>query len=468
MAFRNGRRRAHVSVRERPYLYEHMFVTQITEAAATAATEERPLYELEREIGELAAHINAATCRWLGLVAEFDRRGGHERWGFASCSSWLAWSCSLDGRAAREQVRVARRLEELPRVREAFASGRLSYSKVRALARGADAQVEAELLELAEHATAAQLERIVAGYRRATAADPAQRAVERRHLNLRWDDEGCLSVRGVLPAEEGALLMRAIEIARTSLNEERKRSQDPTTPPPGSADALVTVAETVIGCGAGEAKGGDRHLVVVHVDAESIGADDDAVGAGELEDGAPLSGETVRRLACDAAVVSLVERGGRPVSVGRKTRSIPPSLDRALRSRDRCCRFPGCERTRHVDAHHIQHWARGGETSLSNLVRLCRHHHRLVHEGGFSVERRGERVVFLRPDGKAIPEAPQSPPGSMRSCVRAADVVIPPADGQPLAPRSRGEPMDLDLTVWGLADLQGRRLARSRPAEMAI
>jgi hypothetical protein len=191
-------------------------------------------------------------------------------------------------------------------------------------------------------------------------------------------------------------------------------------------------------------------------------------GGGELEEGAPLSGETVRRLACDAAIVSLVERGSRPVSVGRKTRSIPPSLDRALRSRDRCCRFPGCERTRYVDAHHIEHWARGGKTSLSNLVRLCRHHHRLVHEGGFSVESRGERVAFLRPDGKVIPEAPEPPTGSARSCLPAADAVAPAGDGEPLAPWSRGESMDLDLTVRGLADLQGRRLARSRPAEIAI
>ena len=104
---------------------------------------------------------------------------------------------------------------------------------------------------------------------------------------------------------------------------------------------------------------------------------------------------------------------------------------------------------------------------MSNLVRLCRFHHRLVHEGGFSVERRGERIVFLRPDGKAIPEAPGVPRGSIRSCVRAADVVTAAPDLGSLAPRSRGEAMDLGLTVLGLADLQGRRSARSRPAEMA-
>ena len=102
--------------------------------------------------------------------------------------------------------------------------------------------------------------------------------------------------------------------------------------------------------------------------------------------GSRLAAETARRLACDAGIVALLHRGGRALDVGRKTRSIPPALRRALSARDRGCRFPGCDRAR-VDAHHIEHWARGGETSLENLVHLCRHHHGLVHEGGFAVER---------------------------------------------------------------------------------
>jgi hypothetical protein len=405
------------------------------------------LGEIERRIGRLAADINAATCRWLLLVAEFDRRAGHERFGFVSCASWLAWRCSLTGRAAREQLRVARCLSGLPRIRAAFETGRLSYSKVRALTRVAEVSMEAELLELAEHASAAQLERIVRGYRRATTND-AVLAQERRHLSTRWEEDGTLSVRGSLPGEEGALLLKALEIAHAELREEdladaaadgRERSSIPRRT---NADALLALAESAIASGVRPAAGGDRHQVVVHVDVAAQEANPGDAG-GTLADGVTIAPETTRRLACDASVVTLVERAGEPVSVGRKTRTVPPSLRRALRSRDGGCRFPGCERDRYVDAHHIEHWARGGETSLDNLVELCRHHHRLVHEGGFSVELRGAELVFRRPGGRIIEATPRLP---------AAQALAGSRDGaaDPF-PLSAGESMDLDLAVWGLA-----------------
>ena len=167
------------------------------------------------------------------------------------------------------------------------------------------------------------------------------------------------------------------------------------------------MADTLL---AGDAAGrsGDRHQVVVHVDAAALR---DAEGESELADGTPIAAETARRLACDAAIVPLIERAGRPLSVGRKTRSIHPALRRALQSRDRGCRFPGCTSTCSVDAHHIEHWANGGATSLDNLVQLCRHHHRLLHEGGYSVTKSGAGFVFRRPDGREIRRAPRPPRG---------------------------------------------------------
>ena len=92
---------------------------------------------------------------------------------------------------------------------------------------------------------------------------------------------------------------------------------------------------------------------------------------------------------------------------GRKTRTIPPAIRRALNSRDGGCRFPGCTHQRYVDAHHIEHWADGGETKLSNLVTLCRLHHRLVHEGEILIE---------------------TPPGAVRWSRRCHNVVIHPRD----------------------------------------
>ena len=407
---------------------------------------------LEREISQLAADISAATCRWLLLAAEFDRRGGHEAYGFVSGASWLAWRCSLTARATREQLRVGRKLSELPAIREAFGSGRLSYSKVRALTRVAEPEMEEHLLELAEEATAAQLERIVRGYRRATSEDEIA-ARERRFFSTRWEDDGTLTVRGSLPADEGALLRKALEIARESLRADNEALDEEAAPsPPNDADALIALGETVIAGGVAAASGGDRHQVVLHVDLEGGGSP----GRATVDDGVSIAPEVARRMGCDASVVTMIERGGAPVSVGRKTRSIPPSIRRALRSRDDGCQFPGCDRDRFVDAHHVQHWAHGGDTALENLVQLCRHHHRLVHEGGFSVERVGAQFEFRRPDGQLIDSVAPDAVGSVSGCVNAGRMGGRSADGCTAAPRSAGARMDLDLTVWALADLHDR------------
>lgn len=425
----------------------------------TSIVEELDLGELDRQICELAAHINAATCRWLGLVAEFDRRAGHERFGFASCSSWLAWRCSITPRAAREQLRVARSLRELPRIRSEFSSGALSYSKVRALTRVAEPEMEPELTELAREATAAQLERLMRGYRAAT-SDPADRAAERRRLTLRWDDDGNLAIRGCLPADEGAQLLKALGMSREALARDGADSLS-------DADALMGIAETAVSQGVTPTSGGDRHQVVVHVDAADLAAREARGGAGSWAEGF-LPAETVRRLACDASVVTLVESDGVPLSVGRKRRSVPPAIARALRARDGGCRFPGCERKQWVDAHHITHWAHGGETSLDNLVQLCRHHHRLVHDGGFTVQAAPDGPVFRRPGGTRIETVPPATYGSTSRLVAAGHAesgALRPADCRP---RSAGQRMDLDLAVLTLAEARERRKAspsaRSRPA----
>jgi hypothetical protein len=114
----------------------------------------------------------------------------------------------------------------------------------------------------------------------------------------------------------------------------------------------------------------------------------------------------------------MVERNGQPLSVGRKTRTVPAAMRRALQARDGGCRFPGCTARQRIDGHHIQHWARGGRTELSNLVQLCRYHHRLVHEGGFGVERRGDSLVFTTPQGRPIPRNPRLRGGNCDELLR--------------------------------------------------
>ena len=133
---------------------------------------------------------------------------------------------------------------------------------------------------------------------------------------------------------------------------------------------------------------------------------EDTPGRCEIERGPALAAETARRLACDASVIAIVEGArGEPLDVGRKTRTISTPLRRLLRARDRGCRFPGCANDRYVDAHHIQHWADGGETKLANLVTLCGFHHGLVHEGGYGLKRTDDGLfIFTRPNGTRIEE----------------------------------------------------------------
>lgn len=412
-----------------------------TTPAPAQPSQQRPLELLEREICALAAHLAAATCRWLLLIAEFDTREGWAEWGVTSCAHWLSWRCGIGINAAREHTRVARMLGGLPLVRDAFASGELSYSKVRALTRVASEKTEGELVELARHATGAQLEKLVRQYGqvlRAT-ADQAQVLHERQRLSTYWDDDGMLVVQGRLAPEDGAALMAALDQATASLPAEMRELGAPAV----RAQALTALAT------------GDQQTteVVVHVDVETLNSDE-IRHRSEVADGPALSPETVRRLGCDAAVVTMIERGGKPLSVGRRTRAIPPALRRALRSRDRGCRFPGCTHTQHLHAHHIQHWARGGHTEIGNLVQLCSYHHQLVHEGGYRVERRhgtgGAGLEFRRPDGRVIPQRCGARAASGPGIAAQNRIGWPQIGPDTCRPRSAGDRLDYDIAVEGL------------------
>jgi hypothetical protein len=208
----------------------------------------------------------------------------------------------------------------------------------------------------------------------------------------------------------GAVVLRALEAAEEEAY--RRAHQDGGERADASAEqrraaALGLVAAAALGGGLGDGLGGrhraaDRYQVVVHAEADLEGA--------VLEDGERVSAETCRRLACDASVVAMVDGPeGETLSVGRKTRTIPPAIRRALERRDRGCRFPGCG-SRFCDAHHVEHWADGGTTSLGNLLLLCKRHHRAVHEEGFTVDLGGDgEACFRRPDGRQVAQAPALP-----------------------------------------------------------
>jgi len=394
------------------------------------------LEELEEEIVILAAHIHASDHRLLTLVAEFDRRRGWELGGHRSCAHWLAYSTGIDLGAAREKVRAARALVELPRIGAAMSRGELSFSAVRALTRVATPETEGDLLELARGCTIAQLERVVRAYKRGSRKDEAELERERhdsRSFSVFHDDDGMYAVKGRLTPEVGALLMRAVEAADDALFREKGyRNVSAATSRRESAqrraDALGLMAERALAAGFGSSEDSEaraplsgtraeRYQVMLHVDADTLRAEGES-GRSELEDGTRVSYETSRRLTCDAALVAVSHApDGSVASAGRRTRTISPALRRALEARDRGCRFKGCG-LRFTDAHHIRHWADGGETSLGNLLLLCAYHHRLVHEEGWKIELWGrERLpAFIDPKGQVqfnagwkAPELPADP-----------------------------------------------------------
>lgn len=400
--------------------------------AIQRAENARDLARLRDEITLLAGHLNAANYRFLKLIAEFDRREGWVDNATQSCAHWLNWQCGIDLGAAREKVRVARALEDLPKISEAMERGEISYSNVRAITRVACEATEDYFLQIAHHGTAEHVERMVRHYRNAKAAEELSREAKQqieRTVTYSYDADGSLLLRARLPAEAGALVLKALELAMNEIpfeqvDESLKETRvvvDPDTgektlaiksvPSARRADALALMAESFLQYGATETTGGEQNQIIVHVSAETLR--DSSAGCCEFEDGPSISAESARRLSCDAGVIALIEdENGEPLSVGRKTRTISSPLRRFLKARDNGCRFPGCANTRHVDAHHIKHWSNGGETKPSNLVSLCGFHHRKVHEGGIEVQMLDDGAVrFVKRDGTTIDSRIPTPSG---------------------------------------------------------
>ncbi|MEQ1907300.1 MAG: DUF222 domain-containing protein [Vicinamibacterales bacterium] len=431
-------------------------------------------------IAELAARLHAATYELLVLLREFDERAGWNN-GFLSCAHWLHWRTGIDLGAAREKVRVAKALTTLPRVSGAMQRGTISYAKVRALTRVATPENERVLLDFAVAGTAAHVERFVRAWRRVDRVEAA-RETEVRHLRRElstWvDDDGMVVIRGRLTPEIGAVVHRALEAAADRLIRESAGAPRPAsmaeevTSGQRRADALGLLAETALAADLDRGTAGDRYQVVLHVEASrptgdvlapvcaprregrldvSSGLEPRCVvgtaentgdieprpfdGALEVDDGATyVSAETSRRLSCDASVVVMHhDLNSTVLDVGRKTRTIPLAIRRALLARDTQCQFPGCS-SRRCDAHHVVHWIDGGGTSLENLVLLCRRHHRAVHEGGFTLAQHPDgSLIVHRPDGRLLEVAPVLPPWDREPALHAPDKPAP-ASGHPLAP----------------------------------
>ena len=505
---------------------------------------------LAAEITTLAGHLNAAQYRFLKLLDEFDREQGWAGPGIRSLAHWLSWKCGIGELVAREKVRVARALRELPMTDASFERGEISYSKVRAMTRAATPENEAQLLNIARHGTAEHMERLVRVYRRARKqAEISPGELERRREERFYcfdEDEETTVFGGRVSAEQGRLLMKALDAmvaemeadereggdeprvdgvskadhpgkarhnspndtresaenvsaetsaagfgasvsAETSVTEsgaggsselsapasgrnvsaetpaadsrknvsaetsvaaagknvsaetfsdgrssvepyephelrESHESREPHEPdrPPlkplrvRRATALAQIAEHYLatrtrGASATPLRSGDAYQVFVHVNANDAHPDNRINGGHTTytDDRRCLAPHVARQLACDASRRTVLENERREVlNIGRRSRIVPWHIAHALRIRDGGCRFPGCNQHRWTDAHHIRHWADGGETSLENLVTLCRYHHRELHRGEYRIERGADgELIFVDAQHRAIPPA---------------------------------------------------------------
>jgi|FLOH01.1.fsa_nt_gi hypothetical protein len=369
----------------------------------------KPLEQLEDDIISLSQHINSSEYQFLELIREFDIRQGWKSWLCSSSAEWLNFKCGMSLGTAREKVRVAMALFDLPACSAAFAQGSLSYSKARALSRVANRHNEKDLLAFAVKATAAQVERqcqqLRNAQRRLSTRD-ANHAHNSRYLRRQLLDDGTMTISMQLTQEAGELVMQAIAAALATLAP-ATRSETATQATGATdateacasdeffkhqADALVEVARGFLAGGSeANSSSADHYQVMVHVDEAALREQASPCGCSDY----PI--ESVRRLLCDSSMIPVVEdHQGIPLNVGRKQRVVSPPMKRALRGRDKCCRFPGCDHQQWLDAHHVKHWIDGGETSMANTLLLCGRHHRLLHEGGFSIQANHNHEWYFR------------------------------------------------------------------------
>lgn len=371
----------------------------------------------------LMGQEQALQYRLATVLRELDQRA-HADGTPLRLPRWLHDHFGLTFGTAREKVRIARALGSLPSIDAAFRDGQLSYSKVRALTRAATSENEAELLAIALQTNAEGVEHIVRSVKQAECIGDVQAMLRSRSLSTRWDDSGALIVQGRLTPEQGEIFLKALAKATEALSSLPSDANEDSYWTRRS-DALIQVMADSLGAGGSgknAGKPGDRHQVIVHVAAETLA---ETGGTHKIKEnnkennkqkkknvpaGTLLHPETIRRLACDGGLVTILEDPkGEPLNAGRKTRAIPPSTRRALVSRDRHCQFPGCSQDKYVEGHHIVHWANGGKTKLDNLVLLCGRHHTAVHEFGYQIRRvnhgpeKASSIEFVKPGLNARP-----------------------------------------------------------------
>ncbi|MEA2517761.1 MAG: hypothetical protein QOG16_1599 [Actinomycetota bacterium] len=342
---------------------------------------------------EVAARLSATHAALLDMIAVIDERQLWRSDGCLSCEDWVSFTYQVSRKTAHEWVDAARALGELPHLSARFATGELSWDKAKAVTELATAESDEAVTHEALQTDVKHLER----------AARKARAISLEEANLWHRDRffamrrsiimGGVRVSGFLPDVDGETLIKAIEQLADDVPKDPETGLYPAFDE-RCADALVDLAAGFLAHE--QPTHGDRAMVVAHVDLSQVPGDEPHA---ECASGMTLAPETIERLMCDAVVEPVFELEGRTVGTGKKHRFPPQWMRRQLVHRDTMCRFNGCCRTRMLNAHHIKHWP-GGPTEPENLVMLCRYHHLLMHEGGWTV--RGDPdgfLEFVKPDG---------------------------------------------------------------------
>ena len=407
-----------------------------------------PDARLEEDFAELQ---RAGRCSRPSACVAWQRSSGGDRSpATGTCRPPRGWrpSFKVGWGQAKDQVRAARGLEQMPETRRALEAGELSLSaaKVLVAAREADpgafSRCESTLVEAARIHQVRDLQRVTTQWRQMVErgrGEGEQELRAMRGLYVSGTLRGMTRVDGDLDPESGESLMTALRAIMDA--ESRGGGEDPRSPAQRRADALGEICRQWLDHGGRPSVGGERPHVSVTVDVDALrawaggmspGGSPAPAGAGpseahasptpppaerrpaisaELDHAGPVHPELARRIACDASIRRVVMSGrSEPLDVGRRTPVVPAGMRRAVILRDRHCRFPGCDRPQTwCDAHHVIHWADGGPTALSNLVLLCRRHHRMLHEPrGFRLHLEDGRAVFRRPDGSVLED--RAPP----------------------------------------------------------
>jgi hypothetical protein len=365
-------------------------------AALSALSDE----EVAEALTTWAGRVAAGEARLMAYIGEFDERRAWAVPGVLSCAHWLSRRLGMGQNAAGERVRVARALRQLPETSAAFAAGQLSFTQVRAISRVASPEDEQSYIGMARHATGGQLERLVSGIRRArkllnrrkaAEVEGGDPAVERIRVFTRYDDDGdlCITIRA--GAADGAILLAAIEAARTDLDARgdadlsAESSDGPEQATRG--DALLRLCRAYLDTRAAahpDRARRERSQLTVQIDPIS--------GWARLPDG------------------ELLPPGS--FDLGRQSRHPSQPLRDLLGAVDgERCPYPSCTRRRKLHAHHVIEWINGGPTDLSNLVLMCSRHHTLGHADGIrlTLNTATRALTIATAAGRPVPHRPEWP-----------------------------------------------------------